>query len=93
MDKWQSMETAPLDGSPILLALSEPIDSNDAVGWLNHDMKVVIGWHDGPKRFRWDTGWECCFCEEGTADTEGFAGVLNIKVRPVAWMPIPEFED
>jgi hypothetical protein len=81
---WQPIGTAPQDGTPILLLLDPPVNTNDMIGWCREmHLPVVIGW--------WSISgtWECGLCEEGSADTEGYSVPLQITVSPTRWMPVP----
>lgn len=85
---WQPIETAPTDGTPVLLYLSPPLNTNEAVGWCaKGEMHVVVGWAEDT--YRDVIKWCCGFCEEGTADTEGFSTPFMMTVTPTHWMPLP----
>lgn len=82
MSEWQPIETAP--HGMMLLALAKPLTGNDVTGWTPfRETHVVLGWRS------YDGGFECCFTEEGTADTEGHSFALPISVTPTHWMPLP----
>ena len=88
MDDWRSMDTAPKNGDPVLLFLDPPLDTNYVVGWAaRKTMQIVVGWASDTWRDK--TEWHCGFCEEGTADTDGYSSAYMIGVNPVAWMPLP----
>ena len=86
--EWQSIETAPRDGTHVLLFLDPPIDSNEACGWLSDDVPTVVGWADGSYRDGTPI-WKCGFCSEGSADTEGYSSAIMLEVSPTHWMPLP----
>jgi len=85
---WRLIESAPRDGTPVLLWLPTPIDSNDVVTWTPAiPMHVCIGWWSG-STWRDESPWESCFGYEGAADSAGCAPTLPLKVRPTHWMPL-----
>ena len=85
---WQPMETAP-QGQPVLLWLPTKLDTSDCVGWCGFDKThVVLGWQDMALRGR--PAWECCFMEDGAADTEGFCDQFYMIVKPSHWHPLPD---
>lgn len=87
---WRSMDTAPVDGTSVLLKLDPPVDCNAILGWAPRDLTAVVGWTDG-ERFRdGSLVWKSTILEEGSADTEGYSSPHSIDIGPVAWMPIPE---
>lgn len=89
MSEWRSIDSAPRDGTPILLYLDPPLLTNDVIGWAPmHSLRVVVGWANDT--FRGKVEWNCGFCEDGTADTEGYSMAFMIGVQAVAWQPLPE---
>jgi hypothetical protein len=47
---WRTMDSAPKDGTPILLYLDPPIEDSEVQGWLPmRHLYVVVGWADGLK--------------------------------------------
>jgi hypothetical protein len=88
MMEWRPIETAPKDGAPVLLWLNPPLDTNCIVGYaIPGTLSVVVGW--ASDTWRGYTEWNCGFCEDGTADTEGYSCALMIAVYPTHWMPLP----
>lgn len=87
---WQPIETAPLNGKPVLLAFSHPLDSNQIERFVPFDrLPCCMGW--------WETnGWTLPFMEEGTADSYGYSStfymgqIYPLPVTPTHWMPLPE---
>lgn len=78
---WRPIETAPRDGTAVLV--NSHMHSNDVHGYVPwKDIGVLIAWWDG-------SGWEGCFMEDGTADTEGYSSQFFQTVRPTHWMPLP----
>lgn len=83
MGEWQDIETAPKDGTAVLLYIV-PIEEGYLLGW-NPERTIthVIGW--------WShSGWTSHLMEEGTADTEGNSWPYQITLQPTHWMPLPE---
>lgn len=84
MSDWQPIETAPRDGTPILLSYA--VDSNDVLGYAPWDTcPVVIGW--------WEEEWRICFMYDGAADTEGYSSQFFHRVplkTNLTWMPLPK---
>jgi len=89
MTQWQPIETAPLDGTPVLLLLERPVDANDLVGWYPwRTISVVVGWAESA--YPQGTSWACGFHGEGSYDSDGSGGSPDqINIRPAKWMPIP----
>lgn len=88
IEGWQPIETAPKDGTPILLWLNPPLETSSACGYaVPGILNVVVGW--ASDNWRRGVDWECGFCEEGAADTNGSGPVLMLKVDPTHWMPLP----
>lgn len=82
--EWQAIETAPRNGTLILLFLSDPLNTNDLVGWCpSLEVSQVVGWWD-------DDQWESFIQDEGAADTEGYASTFPYALKPSHWMPLPE---
>jgi hypothetical protein len=92
MSEWQPIETAPKDGSPMLLWLPRPLaawgDAEGGVGPLERS-NVVIGWYDvgsAPSERSFEVG----VVEPGWPDTEGHYSCFPIRVAPTHWMPLPD---
>lgn len=82
MADWRPIETAPKDGTSVLLFIN-PVDGYDLCGWQpTRHITIAIGWWDGDE-------WESSLMEEGTADTEGYSSALSITIMPTHWMPLP----
>lgn len=81
--EWQPIETAPRDGTPILVR--HHMHSNDVHGYVPwEEINVVIAWWDGE-------GWDMCFMEDGAADTEGYSSQFFMPITaPMHWMPLPK---
>lgn len=85
---WQPIESAPINGDAVLLWLDPPLDTSYAVGWsAPGKLNVVVGWADDG--YRDGPVWRCGFCEEGSADTDGYSSALQIEVEPTYWRPLP----
>ena len=79
---WQPIETAPNNGTRILLCLSEGIETCDVIGWQpDRTIRMVIGWADD--NYRDGVEWRCDLGEEGSADTEGRFSTFNVLIFPV----------
>ena len=86
--KWQPIETAPTNGELVLLYLDPPVNWTDVWGaYLPDDLRIVVGW---ATHGLFGRRWECGFCDEGTADTDGYCSPTEIAVFPTHWMPLPK---
>lgn len=93
MGEWQPIETAPRNGKPVLLFLNPPLDTNSVCGWVTVGLlDIVVGWADGFGEYRDPNfgNWHSGFCEEGSADTEGYSSAIMLPVYPTHWKPLPE---
>ena len=90
MSEWKTIDSAPKDGTPVLLWLSKPIDTNDIVGYSpSRLLPTVIGWTDRTLYRDGSSEWKCGLCEEGSADTDGYSSAFMIEVFPSHWQPLP----
>jgi len=82
--EWQPIETAPRDGSQIVIYGKKLISTNNICGWHKDEyIEIVIGWWEGSE---WNSG----YCDEGSADTEGYTFALMIALQPTHWTPLQE---
>lgn len=86
---WKLIDTAPHDGTPVLLWLESPLMGNDVESYVPwREVQAVIGWWN-------DNGWSISFMEDGSADTEGFSShfymgfCYPLPSQPTHWMPLP----
>ncbi|CAB4145767.1 hypothetical protein UFOVP1204_66 [uncultured Caudovirales phage] len=87
---WQPIETAPKDGTPVLLWLDPPLHSNDCWSWIPFgEICVVTGWTTDTEYRDGSYEWNCGFCRESSADSYGYTFPLQIDVTPTHWMPLP----
>lgn len=82
ISEWKTIDSAPLDGTPILAAGGHPDGSSDYSEWsedddnriYSHPSKVVVIWRD-------DIGWRYC-----SYDSRYYGEWED----PTHWMPLPE---
>jgi len=80
--EWQPIETAPLNGSPVLLRI-KPVKSNDVSNYVVWDqLSIVVGWFV-------DGCWECGLYEERQMDSYSEAP-FEVTVHPTHWMPLSD---
>ena len=94
MGDWQSIETAPKNGSALLLWLSKPLSSNDVEGYVPWDeIQSVIGWWSDSFGVNEPEGhWQLAFMFEGSGDSEGYTSHFYIEIPAggaTHWMPLP----
>jgi hypothetical protein len=95
---WQAIDTAPKDGTPVLLWLEKPLaawgDPEGGVGPLERS-QVVIGWWRAAPTYSQerDRPWEVGVVEAGTPDTEGSYSCFPIRVAASHWQPLPKSPD
>lgn len=82
VSEWQLIETAPKDGTPILLCVNKA------------DLTIVIyGWWVGDQSM-WAANYPWAFIDDHEiieADNEDFVRVngVGVKSPPTHWMPLP----
>lgn len=85
MSAWQTIETAPKDGTPLLLWLKKPVDRNYsvrgicdlfAIGFWMYDRWQSIEVEDAGSMGGEMTGWMSDWC--------------SLDLVPTHWMPLPE---
>ncbi len=72
--QWQPIETAPKDGTPILLGGGMWGDD-----WRDPTERVMVGWWERTKRI--GEFWNCCAAESGHCNFP--------YEMPTHWMPLP----
>lgn len=79
---WHSPDTAPLDGTPMLIRLAEPVNRYDMVGSPPFDLTVVVGWWAGH-------GFEAMLAMESRNPSDGSSSTWLETVEPLMWAPLP----
>lgn len=84
MSEWQPIETAPKDGTLILVA-GPVIDSSDVAGYVPwKETYVVLAWWEG-------SCWLGCFGDYHDTGCPICGGWFEYPVVwPTHWMPLPE---
>lgn len=87
---WQPIETAPMNGTPVILAFDKPLNSSFIERFVPWDeIACSMGWWE-------DEGWVLPFMEEGSADSFGYSTtfymgqISPLPVKPVKWMSLPD---
>lgn len=85
MSEWQPIETAPKDGSPVLLFLKKAVDRNYSVRGIC-DFHAIGFWLYG--------GWKSIEVEDcgtmGGELTGWMSDWVSLDLEPSHWMPLPE---
>ncbi len=82
---WNPIESAPKDGSPILLYCEDPVERHHQVEELADNLAIGF-WLEG--------AWRSVDCEDNGSMGSSATGWMEdwrwVKVNPTHWMPIPE---
>lgn len=84
MSEWQPIESAPRDGTIILIAIPE------ALGGDLYELcesRILLGWWDGGEFG--EHRWECCQIESAPVDSEGGTCPFAMECDPTHWQPLP----
>jgi hypothetical protein len=80
---WMPIETAPMNGTPILLWLSKPLDSNDVCGYAPfRNLACIVGWWDG-------YSWRSHAGSEEGDPSSGSYFFVSMDLEPSHWHPLP----
>lgn len=95
MNDWMPIDTAPRDGSAMLLYVPEAVSATGYSEMPPSARHVVIGWHgfncdDYPKE---KPSWVCSYEDTQTFQGSEYTGSWTEyswqTVSPTHWMPIP----
>jgi hypothetical protein len=87
MSEWRTIESAPINGTSVLLWLDPPLMTGDALGYsVPGKLRIVVGW--ASDTYREEVEWNCGFMDEGTADTDGHSipFMISVKPKPGDWI-------
>ena len=81
--KWQPIETAPMDGTPVLV-FGDDLNYPCEAYWEPRSctMNILVGWYSHESMRQ---GW---LCHDGSPDAYG--SMDPTQINPTHWMPLPE---